>query len=511
MDAQQMELYRKLGYKGHLPITDTEEALSFAAPGSAAAPRHMEAAERARDVAELPLLELDDLQQLKAQLDTDPEAVLTWARGAWDAEFTEEQLRATIEDAQAALRSPDSFSRVMDAATAHEVAFAISVGAPRGAVHLVPPGFTFPGMTDDIPIDPSIKKFETQRDRTGWLLFAGVDWLRTQLGVSQKAPFRWHNHPTHQQRRFVYDLEEPTAEAPLEVALVSDFGTGLYPSLYIAAQLRQKQFPYAIHLGDVYYAGRRSEFQENFEAPLNPILQNTRLFMLNANHEMMSGAYPYFGYIDAKKAAHPHTQKQEGSYFCLRSSRFQLVGIDTDYHRHSRLQEPELVEWLGEVLREGKREGRTNILLSSNEPYEYGHAEFTPLLTEDLAGFAHEQLIDLWFWGNTHYCAFFDAGPHTPFIGSCIGHGGYPYSKVSSGKRSPAVVRFLETLARFPAWTELAQGRGNNGYCVLRLKADGSVDLNYIDWMSTLRCEATLSKPNRQNGLTITDAQIHDR
>jgi hypothetical protein len=511
MNAQQVELYRTLGYKGPLPVTDSAEALSSAAPGSAAAPRHLEPAERVRDVAELPPLDLDELQHLQAQLDADPEAVLTWARGAWDAELTEEQFRAAIAEAQTALKSPASFRRAMEAAADHETSVAFSLGAPRGGVHLVPPGFSFPGMTDDIPIDPSIKKFETQRDATGWLLFAGAHWLRTQLGGGQNAPFRWHHHPTYQGRRFVYDLEEPTVESPLEVALFSDFGTGLYPALYIAAQLRQRKFPYAVHLGDVYYAGRKSEFQENFETPLNPILQDTRLFMLNANHEMLSGAFAYFDYLDAKKAAHPHTQEQDGSYFCLRSSRFQLVGIDTDYHEHNRLKEPELVGWLGQVLREGRSEGRTNILLSSNEPYEYGHLELKPLLTEDLAGFVQEQLIDLWFWGNTHYCAFFDAGLQSPFIGSCIGHGGYPYSKQSSGKRCPAPVRFVETLARFPAWTELRQDRGNNGYCVLRLKADGAVELNYIDWMGALRCEATLSKANRQDRLTISGVRLHDR
>jgi hypothetical protein len=510
MDAQQIELYRKLGYKGPLPMAESEEGLSFAAPGGTVAPISLETAEAARDMAELPPLELHELQQLKAQLDADPEAVLTWARGAWDAELTEEQLRATIEEAQAALKSPASFSMAMDAA-AHEAAVAFSVGAPRGAVHLVPDSFTFPGMTDDIPIDPSIKKFETQRDAKGWLLFAGANWLRAQLGGGQKAPFRWHNHPSYQARRFIYVLEDPTAQSPLEVALFSDFGTGLYPALYVAVQLRQRKFPYAVHLGDVYYAGRKSEFQENFEAPLNPILQDTRLFMLNANHEMLSGAYPYFDYIDAKKAAHPRTQEQEGSYFCLRSSRFQLIGIDTDYHARNRLQEPELVVWLGQILREGKREGLTNILLSSNEPYEYGHTELKPLLTEDLSAFVGEQLIDLWFWGNTHYWAFFDAGPHTPFFGSCIGHGGYPYSKISSGRRSPAPAQFVETLARFPAWTELAQDRGNNGYCVLRLKVDGSVDLNYIDWMSTRRCEVMLSKANLQDRLTVARVQIHAR
>ena len=35
MDTQQMELYRKLGYKGPLAVTARDKALSFAPPGSA--------------------------------------------------------------------------------------------------------------------------------------------------------------------------------------------------------------------------------------------------------------------------------------------------------------------------------------------------------------------------------------------------------------------------------------------------------------------------------------------
>jgi hypothetical protein len=511
MDAQQAALYRKLGYQGPLPVRDGEAALSFVPPEGAAAPEPPDTLGLGPEAAELPPLELADVQQLRAHLDADPEAVLAWARRAWDADLTEDRLRTTVEEARAALTSPASFGRALDAAAAHDAALSLSLGAPPGGVHRVPAGFSFPGMTEDIPIDPSITKFETQRDATGWLLFAGVDWLRTRLQVGPKAPFRWHNQPAVQPGRFVYDLEEPTRDAPLEVVLFSDFGTGLYPALYIAAQLRRRRFPYAVHLGDVYYAGRASEFRAHFEAPLNPLLADTRLFMLNANHEMMSGAVPYFAYLDAKRAAHPQTQAQEGSYFCLRSDRFQLVGIDTDYHAESRLREPELVAWLGQVLREGRRAGRTNILLSSNEPHAYGRLELTPLFTEDLAAFAREQLIDLWFWGNTHYCAFFDAGPETPFIGSCLGHGGYPYSKQASGRRTPAPVLFLETLARFPAWTELAQDRGNNGYCVLRLRADGGVALDYVDWMGVLRCEATLATPHGQGRLAVAEVRIHGR
>ena len=85
--------------------------------------------------------------------------------------------------------------------------------------------------------------------------------------------------------------------------------------------------------------------------------------------------------------------------------------------------------------------------------YEYGEEAPTDLLTSDLLDLARRQLIDMWFWGNTHYCALFNHGTESPFIGSCIGHGGFPYGRKRHGEPSPAPLEFLETQARFPAST----------------------------------------------------------
>ena len=209
----------------------------------------------------------------------------------------------------------------------------------------------------------------------------------------------------------------------LEIALFSDFGTGLYHSRYIAKQLVEGRFPYAIHVGDVYYSGRKSEFRKYMTRPLSPLFGATELFLLNSNHEMYSGGKPYFRFLDDKRAAHSDRQKQEGSYFCLRSKRFQILGIDTAYHEDGRFRDPNLLEWLDEKLREGRSNGQTNILLSANHPYEYGKVEFSKLFRDDLGDLIGDR-VDLWFWGNTHYCALFDRGPRIPFHGSCIGHGG---------------------------------------------------------------------------------------
>jgi hypothetical protein len=56
----------------------------------------------------------------------------------------------------------------------------------------------------------------------------------------------------------------------------------------------------------------------------------------------------------------------------------------------------------------------------------------------------------------------------------------------------------------FPALTDLRPDRANNGYCLLWLRADGTIELKYLDWMGNLRCEATLTKGNSQDRLFLT-------
>jgi hypothetical protein len=217
---------------------------------------------------------------------------------------------------------------------------------------------------------------------------------------------------------------------------------------------------------------------------------------------MFSGGIPYFDYIGKRAALQPAKQKQQGSYFCLRSQQFQIVGIDTAFFGQGRYREPILVDWLQNVLRAGRQQGCVNILLSADHPYKYGEDKLTKLLRKDLKSLVlNERLVDLWFWGNTHYCALFDQRaaaaddlPVLPFIGSCIGHGGYPYETQRRGGFEPAPILFLEEQARFPQWTGLRQDKGNNGYCVLQLNADGSLGLQYLDWMSNLRFAATLTR-----------------
>ena len=514
MNDDLKKLYRMLGYVGPLDgESPSGEAASFAStldagaepaePAPLALARNFSAARvgAGPDPADPPPLDAAGLDQLEEMLNRHPRITLSRVRESWKPKMTQKELRAVIADARRALAEPTQVIAEFETA-------ALSFSPA------LPPGFNFPGMDlNEIGIDPGDRKFENDdlAGILGWVFGAGP-FVLTQ---PSRSDFRFHNQQQFTSG-FIYKLDEPSPGAPLEIALFSDFGVGRYYSRYIAKQFRTRRFPCAIHLGDVYYAGRRSEFAEFFEKPLDPILADTSLFALNSNHEMFSGGIPYFNYIDKRAALHPAKQKQEGSYFCLRSERFQIVGIDTAFFGQGRYKEPILVEWLRNVLREGRQAGRVNILLSADHPYRYGDNDPTKLLRKDLKTLAvDERLVDLWFWGNTHYCALFDhktaaSGdfPALPFVGSCIGHAGYPYEKERRGKFQPAPVLFLEDQARFPKETNLRQDKGNNGYCVLQLNDDGSIGLQYVDWMSNLRFAAALSRGQASEPLRVTPVNI---
>lgn len=496
MEERHKLLYRKLGHTGPLEtgshplgaVVTPEELLTPVAVEDVAGPLIDEAiavlpgaALPREDPAEIPPLSPEGVNELEESLNRRPEETLIKAREAFDEDISETELRAMIAQARMALDSPETAIASLEMDSLH-----------LEAANPLPPGFTFDGMDlNDIPIEPGDTKFETVADALGWALFAGP----FVLTHASRENFRWHSSLEHAASRFIYPMKAPSTASPIEIALFSDFGTGRYHSRYIAKRLRTRKFPYAVHLGDVYYAGRRSEFEKYFAAPLDPILADTTLFALNSNHEMYSAGIPYFEFMDQRKAEHPAKQLQEGSYFCLRSEKFQVVGIDTAYFDKGRYEEVELLDWLANTLREGRNAGRANILLSADQPYGYGHSGQTKLLSKDLTHLVKdEQLVDLWFWGNTHYCALFDSAAASPFVGSCIGHAGYPYDRQSEGKPSPAPLLFLETNPRFPTWTNLRPDRGNNGYCILSLKSDGSVGLQYEDWMGQRRCEASLSR-----------------
>ncbi len=186
-------------------------------------------------------LTLADLAKLRDELTRAPEEVLTFFREAMDSHISSTELRHFFDRTREILSDK------------HHLEAALQDRAQLAPVSdQLPAEFSFPGMDlNAIPIDPTSHKFEPDWDFFRWIYYCGPA-VMTKV---KKADFRRHDgYPS----KFVYGLREPDTDRPLDIALFSDFGTGLYHSRYIAKQFATREIPYAIHCGDVYYAGNRN-------------------------------------------------------------------------------------------------------------------------------------------------------------------------------------------------------------------------------------------------------------
>ena len=119
----------------------------------------------------------------------------------------------------------------------------------------------------------------------------------------------------------------------VQIALALDWGTGDWrtaanpaPSTGVGRHMSFLRPDLTIHLGDVYYSGTND--QEHYEL-VNIWPKGTiGSLALNSNHEMYSGAKPYFQAI-----ANPPFEIQKGcSFFALENANWVIVGLDSAYY-----------------------------------------------------------------------------------------------------------------------------------------------------------------------------------
>jgi hypothetical protein len=114
------------------------------------------------------------------------------------------------------------------------------------------------------------------------------------------------------------------------IALAGDWGTGDWrtatnpaPSTDARTHMAFPEPDIPVHLGDVYYAGT-SDQEQHLLVKLSPS-GSKGSFALNSDHEMYSGAKPYFQAI----ANPPFAQQGGTSYFGLENNNWVIVGLDS--------------------------------------------------------------------------------------------------------------------------------------------------------------------------------------
>lgn len=350
-------------------------------------------------------------------------------------------------------------------------------------------------------------KFQTQENWQGYVSSGAADFI---TGEPVNRPMRLSlADPAAAMTHALRPGQDPSV-APLRLGLFGDFGNGLYASREVARRITESAPPYAFHLGDVYYDGTTREFAEYFDEPLAPLLERTELFVLSGNHEMYSRGENFQRYIRDKARRLPGVQRQNAEMFRLRGGGLQVIGLDTMWcgwqGKLGRGNAPRLDQPTRDILQswleEGDPDGLT-ILLSSNEPWSAESADTTDMLT-DLEPMLRRGLVDLWFWGNVHHGALYDGwqfkgATEHGFVGSCVGHGGYPFYTQAAPKVPKGVsCRWLERKHRFWPYGGVRGDVGLNGWCELgvsRRPAGWEVSLQYRDWVGRERARATVEKP----------------
>ncbi len=228
------------------------------------------------------------------------------------------------------------------------------------------------------------------------------------------------------------------------IALAGDWGSGTYSAYKVGDRIRTLKPDYTIHLGDVYYSGTGSEFDDYFLADGAWPRGKKGTFALNGNHEMYSGGRAYFSALKQKpltyliKGQNSVHQPQDFSYFCLQNKYWRILAIDTGYFAKSfpilELFDTYLIKlhiairtWLEEVVFKDPSDSRPVILLSHHEWFSAFDSEYKRM------GKQIQPYLDrvlLWFWGHEHrfsgYAPFgFGDGPKVR--ARCIGHGGIPF------------------------------------------------------------------------------------
>jgi Calcineurin-like phosphoesterase len=467
---------------------DSRDVLVYQMMRGKTAPGALESADEADDVRPA---SLEEVKSLYKRFEDDPLAVTETLQKYMDPKLTPSKVRSALETTRALLEQPETGMNYLNAETAH-----LESAQP------LPDDFVTNYVNQKyrdnmIPLRPYEHRFEDDHPLgiAGWMIWNGIPAMK-QLG---KPKLLSH---AGSRTEFVYELEAKP-ERTLRVALFADFGTGLSHSLYIAHQFNVENYDAAIHLGDVYYTGTITQYREYFLEPLAPMLRKkqTKLFFLCDNHEAYSGFSGYLDCLKKLRANYPDNQMQEGSYFCLRTPHAQFIGVDSIWEKSGRLPQG-VAAWLKKQLERGRSNKIANIVMTGHEPYEFGKTEMKPLMTEDLRDFIYANHVDMWFWGNTHYCALFDRSVNTPFIGSCIGHGGYPYSRLEPNSIQPAPVAWAEFAPRYGD-TGVRSDRGNNGYCVFEFEPDGNTTLRYIDWKGIDRFKVQLLRVQGQQNLSL--------
>ena len=206
--------------------------------------------------------------------------------------------------------------------------------------------------------------------------------------------FTWWRKISPEPWRTPSDAPDPIGNGKkLRVAMMADWGTGLYGAPVCARSIERDPKPVdlLLHLGDVYYSGTQGEVRSRF-LDLWPKRSGAISRACNANHEMYTGGEGYF------RVLLPAFQ-QKASYFALQNDHWVLAGLDSAYTDHDLAGDQ--AAWLEKIV--DNAGDRKVVVFSHHQPYSLFDSQ-GPKLVEKLGGLLGRRRLFAWYWGHEHRC-----------------------------------------------------------------------------------------------------------
>jgi hypothetical protein len=147
----------------------------------------------------------------------------------------------------------------------------------------------------------------------------------------------WQDEGNHEQSYGTVAWQLPTDAT---VAIVGDVGTGTDIAAGTLNAVMSFKPDAILHLGDVYYSGTPFEMEHSFMGLLDEVFDACKrrvpVFTVPGNHEYFTGNIPLLACFDSGRLAVTGDQRQQASYFCLRTGDdgWQFLGLDTGFYGH---------------------------------------------------------------------------------------------------------------------------------------------------------------------------------
>ena len=257
----------------------------------------------------------------------------------------------------------------------------------------------------------------------------------------------------------------------VQIGLAGDWGTGDWrtaanpaPSTDVGNHMEMLQPHLTIHLGDVYYAGT-SDQEQHLLVNLWP-KGSIGSLALNSNHEMYSGAKPYFAAISNP----PFAMQQGCSYFALENSDWVIAGLDSAYFS------PESGLYMDgslgpdggtqvQFLQQQAAKGKKIIVLTHHNGLAEDGASTTNLWNQVMSAFPARTGPAYWYWGHVHAGVVYEPKSPGNVLGRCCGHGALPWGQASQLDGNRNVLWYEHRFAKDP---DIPQ-RVLNGFAMLYL------------------------------------------